>query len=341
MGQFRQGGGGSRHQRAGRGEGQPLQREGAALQVATPRVVGEPAPGEPVLPVVSRPVKAALGLLVGPGRAVLAPGQGAEAGLALVQERPGHRPAVLETQPHVGGQREPHPDVRVGCPADALVVGLARVGPGAPVPPVAEDRLAVERHLHLAGHAAHGPQQDVRRVVVGGGPPVGARQFTFVMPGAHEQRVLHDQPARRGAPAGFQHHGARDVPAGGRDGHAFRAEPEPARRAVQDRPEHTGRVQPRQAHPLHVAAGRDQGGGLTVGEEPVFADRRERRPFGSRPPGDQLQPVPAGFLPGVADAHLQACTRSGGLRPVPGGQAARVLGKGYGAPAARAGRSAG
>ena len=61
----RRGGGG--HHRPGRRVGEALQRERAALEVGPPRVVGELAVVEPVLPVVGRPDQPLVRLVVGLG----------------------------------------------------------------------------------------------------------------------------------------------------------------------------------------------------------------------------------------------------------------------------------
>ena len=239
-------------------------------------MVRETAPGQPVLPVVRGPQQPLARLLVGERGRVIGPGQGAEVDLAFLHPGPGHGPAALEPEPHVGGQGQRDPGGPAGRAADALGVPPVAVGPGPLVAAVVEDRLALERDLDLAGDAADGAQQHMVGVVVGGRPAVGVGQLALVVPGPHHQRVAHHQPPGRGGPAGLQHHRPGQVPAGGRDVDPFRAEAEPAGRPVQDRAEHARRVHPGQAHPLHVPARRDQGGGLAVGQEAVLTDRRER-----------------------------------------------------------------
>jgi hypothetical protein len=47
--------------------------------------------------------------------------------------------------------------------------------------------------------------------------------------------------------------------------------------AIEDGTEHAGRVEPREAEPLDVAAGCDERGDLAIRQEPVVGDGRERR----------------------------------------------------------------
>ena len=99
LGQRRRRGG---DDRAGRRVGQALERERAALQVGPPRVVGEVAAVEPVLPVVRGPDEPLVGLLEVLRRRVLAPGQRGEDRLAgLDQVAAGHARA-LDAEVHVG-----------------------------------------------------------------------------------------------------------------------------------------------------------------------------------------------------------------------------------------------
>ena len=99
---FWQGCGGRRGDGAGRGERQALERQRAPGEVAAPAVVGEVAPGQPVLPVMRRPSQALVGLLVALRRGLAAPGQRAEAGVALAQQGPARGRSILRS--------------RTGCP---------------------------------------------------------------------------------------------------------------------------------------------------------------------------------------------------------------------------------
>ena len=56
-------------------------------------------------------------------------------------------------------ETELEPDLRADRTANGLRVGPVGVRPDTGVPPVVEYRLAVEGHLHLAGHAPDGAQQ--------------------------------------------------------------------------------------------------------------------------------------------------------------------------------------
>ncbi len=87
---------------------------------------------------------------------------------------------------------------------------------------------------------------------------MGARPLVLVVPRADQQHVADHDPAAAGAPARLEHHRARQVAAVGGHLDVGRAEPEPARVAVEHRAEHARRVEPRQAQPLDVAARRDE-----------------------------------------------------------------------------------
>jgi hypothetical protein len=134
-------------------------------------VVGKLAVVEPVLPVVRGPDEPPVGLVVVAGRVVLAPGQRAEAHVALLHQRPRGHPRALDAEVHVRDQAQLHVGA-VRC-RGGLVVGLARVGPLRARAPVVEDRIAVELDLNLAVDAPDRAQEDVVGVVVGGRAPVG------------------------------------------------------------------------------------------------------------------------------------------------------------------------
>ena len=105
LGQRRAAGGGDR---AGRRVGQPLERQRAALQVAAPGVVGEPAARQPVLPVVGGPDQPLVGVVVRRRRLGAAPRQRDEPDVALLEQRARTGLTALEAEQHVGGQRQPH-----------------------------------------------------------------------------------------------------------------------------------------------------------------------------------------------------------------------------------------
>ncbi len=271
----RRGGG---HHRAGRRVREALQRQRAALEVGTPRVVGEVAMVEPVLPVVRGPDEPPVRLLVRVRWSHLAPREGEEQVLALLDERAGQRARSLETQPAVRGEQEL--DRRPLDAAHPLVVAVAGVLPMAPQRAVLEDRLAVEVELHLAVHAPHEPHEDVLGVVVGRRAPVRRGSRLLAVPRPDEERIAHDHPAAPRPPARLEHHRAREVAAGGGHIEAVGRQAEQAGAAVEDGGEHARRVEVGEAHPLDVAVGRDERSGRAVGEEGVVGDRRERTPYG-------------------------------------------------------------
>ncbi len=112
-------------------------------------------------------------------------------------------------------------------------------------------------------------------------------------PRPDQQHITDNGPARGRGPRGLQHHRPRQVAPPSRDCDIRRPQPEPAGPPVQDRSEYARAVHARQAHPLHVAAGRDQRGHLAVREETVVGDRREwasaqHRPDRTAAPGRAL-----------------------------------------------------
>ena len=81
--------------------GQALERQRRALQVGPPRVVGELAAVEPVLPVVGGPDQPVVGVVDVRGAGVLGPGQRAEERLALLHHVPRGRARALEAEVEV------------------------------------------------------------------------------------------------------------------------------------------------------------------------------------------------------------------------------------------------
>ena len=207
------------------------------------------------------------------------PAQRDEDVVAFLHPGAGPRLAALQPDAQVGGQ--PHRRMRVGIlggPRDRLAVCLGRVLPAGADAVVVERRLALHHQLDRAADTPHRAQQDVLGVPVHRGAAVGARPRLDVVPRTHHQRVAHDDPAGVRLPGGLQDQAARQVAARGGHRDAVGPEPEVSGAAVQDGPEHAGRVRPRHAQPLHRTGGRDQAGVLTVGEERVVGDRRERVP---------------------------------------------------------------
>ena len=231
--------------------------------------------GQPVLPVVRGPDQPPVGVLVAFRDAAVTPGQRAEAGVALLQQRPAPGAGAFQAEADIGGQGEGQ--VHALRLDDRLGVAAVGVPPPGVLAPVVEGGHAVQGELCLAVHAAHRAQQHVLGVVVGGRPDVGAAVGMVMLPRPHDQALAHHEPALAAVPAGLEHHGSREVAPVGRHVHVVRAEPEPAGVPVQHRAEDARAVHLRQAHPLDRAARRHQRGDLAVGQERVVRDRRVRR----------------------------------------------------------------
>ena len=264
-----------RDHRAGRAVAEALQREGAALQVLAPGVVGEVAVGEPLVPVVGGLDQPVVGVLVGLRAGMVGERERHERGVAVAERADRAHARALESDAQVGRQ------VQLGRPAlrgrRRLAVAAAGVLPLRVAAAVVEDRVALQLDLDRAVDAADRAQQDVVGVVVGRRAAVGAAALLGVVPRADEQHVADDQPAAAGAPARLQDHRAGQIATRGRDHRVRRTEPERPRVAVQQRAEHARAVVAGQAHPLDRAAGSDQRAGLAVRQEAVVRDRRERR----------------------------------------------------------------
>ena len=231
-----------------------------------------------MLPVVGRPDEAPVRIVMRSRCFANAPRQRAVAGLALPDERAGDRSRALEAEVHVAGERERHGVrvVSVGA-TDCLVVAGLGVLPAAQGPAVVEDRLAVERQLHLAVHAANLAQQDVLGVIVRWRAMVRSRAFIGVRPRPDEEHVPDDDPAGWRAPARLEDVRARKVAASRWNGGVGGPEAKAAGIAIEDGPEHARRVHARDAHPLDIAAGRHERRRLAVGQEGVVGDRRIAR----------------------------------------------------------------
>ena len=141
---------------------------------------------------------------------------------------------------------------------------------------VVEHRLADQLDLDLTVDARRGPHQDMISVIVGRGSGV-RRDDVFALSRPHRQRVAHDDPTARRVPRRRHDVRARLIGARRRDVDTERTKPEIPRLAVEQRPEHAGRVEARHAQPRDAPVGRDQRTRMTVGEEPKVLDRRKRR----------------------------------------------------------------
>ena len=150
--------------------------------------------------------------------------------------------------------------------------------PGAAPPAIVKGRLAFQHDVDLPVEAPDRAQQYPLGAVIGRDPPVRRGPELLVPPRTDEQEIAHLGPARGHAPGRLQDHGARQVPATGRNIQVCRSEPEPASVAVQHRGEDARPVHPRQAQPLDVAARRHESRDLAIGKESVLRDGRERAP---------------------------------------------------------------
>jgi hypothetical protein len=246
-------------------------------------MVGELAAVEPVLPVMRGPDEAPVGLLPRVRRRVLGPRKRGEQHVALLDQRARGRARPLEAEVHVA--RQPQLRARAVAARDRLVVVRARVLPAGVLAAVAERRLAVEVDLHLTVDAADHPQQHVVGVVGRRRPLVRVRAVVLVVPGPDQQDVADDDPAALGVPARLEHHRPRQVAPRSRHQDAVGAEAEHPGVAIEDRTEHARGVEPREAHPVHVAARRDERARLAVRQERVVGDGRERARAEPRRPG--------------------------------------------------------
>src|SRR5687768_16775955 len=115
-------------------------------------MIREGAASQPVLPVMRGPDEPTVGILGRAWRRRGVPREGTEARLAFLDEGSRHCPRPLETDVHVAGQDQLH--VGLLGAADPLPVSVLGIAPPAEMAAIVEDRLAVERELHLAIHTA-------------------------------------------------------------------------------------------------------------------------------------------------------------------------------------------
>ena len=257
------------HDRPGRRVAEPLECERAALDVGPEGVVGERGHAHPLAPEV-------LGLrelaerLVDGVRSVAAPRERDERGLTVFERGP----AVAAGTEDPERERALHRELDTLVGDDELVVALAVVAPSAGGARVVEHGDAVGDDLDPAAEARRDPQQRPLRGRVAGYPAdVGAAVADVGR--AHDEHVLHGQPAGGRVPGRLQHHRPGHVAAGVRHHRVRRAEAERARGAVEQCPEHARRVRAGEAQPLDRAVGGDERAHLAVGEERVLGDRGE------------------------------------------------------------------
>ena len=262
---LRQAGGRGGDDRPGRLVGEQLQRQGRAQDhLAPPAPVG--AAGRPPLPVVDRLAEPVLGLL-GPGAPAGVGVRGDDpqderGALALAEGERGHRPAAVGPE----GDRSGQPQGQARAVEAGAV--LAHRG-GVPRPGVVERRAALHLQRQPAADHPHpadelgvrpGPGPD-RHVVLDLGDAVGVQEAGDQDVGVRPVVLLLAQLAGRG-----------------------RGDPEPPPLVgVEDRPEHAGRVEARQAQPIDRPVQADQGGAVHVPDDAVVLDRlvaHRLRPLG-------------------------------------------------------------
>ena len=192
---------------------------------------------------------------------------------------------------------------------------------------VVEHRLAVERELDLADHAARRAQQDVLGLVVRRRPAVRAGAPLAVIPGPDAHRVADDQPAGACPPGRLEDERARagsgGRPAPGRP--SGRTESCP--RARSSMAANTLGLSGRGRH-IHSTRplGAIEAVDLAVGQEGVLGDGRERagdaRP---RPPAVRCRPMGVCPSPFTDGANRLTQISLGGLSwppsPLPRGYA--------------------
>ena len=257
---------------AGRHVGEALDRERRALDRLAPAVVGHARASQPVAPVARRGRQPGVGVVEIPRhRELLRPGERAEDLLALAQHVPRPDPVALDADRHVALQAD-----RLARAARVGAMPIVGDRPLRRNAPVVEDRFARQLDLDLTLQAHRDAHQQVLGVLVGRRPRVRRHQI-LAAARADRQCVAHDHPACRGRPGRQQRVRTRLVEARRRHVDPERPEAKRARLAVEQRAEHAGRVEARNAEPVDRAVGRDQRAGVAVREERVVGDRRERR----------------------------------------------------------------
>ena len=258
---------------AGRHVRQPLDRERGALDRLAKAMIRDARAIDPGAPEPRRRLEARGRLVdVGRGGELLGPRQRAERTLAFVELVARAHTAALDAQQQVGRQ----PDRLAGAGRVGVVAVVADQCPLRWDAAVVEHGLADEVDVDAAPDAFDGAHEQVLRVVVERRARMRGDRVVDE-PGAHRQRVAHDDPAGRHVPGGDQHVGPGLVRAvRGRVG-AERPEPEIAGLAVEQRAEHGRRVEARDAEPADTAVRRDERARVAVRDERVVGDRGKRR----------------------------------------------------------------
>ncbi len=253
---------------------EPLDGQRRALDRLPPAMVPKRThPVKPAPPEAHRGVDLR-GRLVDVGRSsqMLTPGQACVGPLAGGQGVAGAHAVGLDPQLEIGHQA----DRLAGAGGVGGVAAAVGQLPLARRATVVEGRLADQLDLDLALQAAHGSHEDVLRVLVGRRPGV-RRDPILVCRRAHDQRVVDLDPPAGCLPGRHQHVGAGLVEPPRRNGGPERSQSEHAGLAIEQRPEHAGRVEARNAQPVDRPVGRDERAGVAVGQERVVGDGREWR----------------------------------------------------------------
>ena len=183
-----------RHRRPRRHIGQALDRQRRTLNRLAPPMIGQPRLPQPPAPKPRRRGQPPVGLIGALGRVQsLGPRQRAEHLVALLQLVAGADPIALDAQRHVGLQAHRHPGT-------ARIRGVTVIAHQRPVtrhPPVIEDRVADQLHLHRPVQTQHRADQQVVAVLIGRGARVRG-DLVLAATRPHGQRVTdHDPPVRR------------------------------------------------------------------------------------------------------------------------------------------------
>ena len=284
-------------------------------------MIGEVPLVQPSPPEVRGPAHARGRVLIGERRVAVGPRESDEFAITLLHLVECERRAPLEPHAHAG--RQAQDGIVLAAVRHGLAVARARVLPCSVVPAVVEHRLAVHLNVDATVDAAELPHQHVLGDVVGRGTTVGP-DAAIVAPRPHDQRVAHHQPAGARVPRGLEDVGAGDVATPRRSEELGRAQAERAGASIQDRAEHARSVRSRQTKPLDVPARRDERRDLTVGDEAVVRDRRERagaargrcqrRGWRQRDRGEGVHAASVPTAPKLASGRWRSGSRS--VRPI-------------------------
>ena len=253
---------------------------------------------EPLAPELARAPHAVRRRREAVGALVVRPAERDEQRVALLHG--GERVCAAPLEPDTHVRDEAQPQVGAGRAGGCAPVAGPVVVPLGADGPVVEHRLAVERELDGPVDALDRAQQDVLGLVVARRAAMRRGALLVVIPGGHEEGVADDHPARRGLPRRLEDVGAGQVAPAGGNHDVGRAHAEAARRAIEQGAEHARPVGPRQAHPLDVAAWRDERVALAVRQEAVGGDGREGR----------------GAVEGIALRNLDLLHRRARVEPV-------------------------